>query len=133
MKLQGCIKPSVEESYGFRISQDDNMIFQLDISEMIREIIADVNTNISVDVIAAKFHNCLCNALVAMALKARKKTKLNTVALSGGVFCNSYLADKTIKLLKKNDFNVLFNIAVPSNDGGVSLGQAAIAAAVAGK
>ena len=113
--------------------QDSNMILQLDISRMIREIIADVNTNISVDIISAKFHNCLCSALVAMALEARKKTKLNTIALSGGVFCNSYLVQKTITLLKENDFDVLFNTLVPSNDGGVSLGQAAIAAAIVGQ
>ena len=133
MKLEGCITAGIEESYNFRIIQDDNKIFQLDISPMIREIIADVNSNIPVGVIAAKFHNCLSEALAAMALKAGEKTKLNTVALSGGVFCNRYLLEKTIKLLKKNDFNVLFNVVVPSNDGGVSLGQAAIAAAVVSK
>jgi hydrogenase maturation protein HypF len=133
MKLEGCIKPNVEESYGFRIIKDDNMIYQLDISRMIREIIADVGSSIPAGVIAAKFHNCLCDALVAMALKARTQTKLNTVALTGGVFCNRYLAEKTIKFLKNNNFNVLFNAAVPSNDGGVSLGQAAIAAAASGK
>jgi len=133
MKLQGCITPSIEQSYDFSIIQDSNMVFQLDIGQMVEEIITDVRANIPVDIISAKFHNCLCNALAEMALKARKKTKLNTVALSGGVFCNGYILEKTIKLLKKNKFNVLFNTAVPSNDGGVSLGQAAIAAAVAGK
>ncbi|NIA17310.1 MAG: carbamoyltransferase HypF, partial [Planctomycetes bacterium] len=133
MKLQECIMPGIEQSYGFRIIQDDNMLFKLDISRMIREIIADVNTNISAGVISARFHNCLCDALTAIALKAREKTKLNTVALSGGVFCNRYLAEKTINFLKKNDFNVLFNTTVASNDGGVSLGQAAIAAAVVSK
>ena len=133
MKLEGCIRPGIEKSYDCGIIQGNNTPFQLDISQMIRGIIADVNTNIPVDVIAAKFHNCLCDALVAMALKARKKTKLNTVALSGGVFCNRYLLEKTVKLLKKNDFNVLFNTAVPSNDGGISLGQAAIAATIIGK
>jgi len=53
---------------------------------------------------------------------------LNTVALSGGVFCNRYLTNRLIKQLKQNDFSVLFNREVPSNDGGISVGQAAIAA-----
>ncbi|MHC4225953.1 MAG: Kae1-like domain-containing protein, partial [Planctomycetota bacterium] len=47
---------------------------------------------------------------------------------SGGAFCNRYLANRLIKQLKQNDFSVLFNRQVPSNDGGISLGQAAIAA-----
>ena len=50
------------------------------------------------------------------------------VALSGGVFCNRYLTEILIKLLNKNSFSVLLNKDVPANDGGVSLGQAAIAA-----
>ena len=58
------------------------------------------------------------------------KSGLNTVALSGGVFCNRYLANRLINLLKENDFSVLFNRLVPSNDGGISLGQAAIAAKI---
>ena len=133
MKLQECINHDVEESYSFEIIQDDNAICQLDISSMLTEVIADVSENRPADVISAKFHNCLSEALVAMALTAREKTSLNIAALSGGVFCNRYLLEKTIKGLKKNDFNVLFNTEVPSNDGGISLGQAAIAAATVGK
>ena len=57
-----------------------------------------------------------------------ESSKLNTVALSGGVFCNRYLTNRLVKLLKENSFSVLFNRDVPSNDGGISIGQAAIAA-----
>ncbi|HLB73446.1 MAG TPA: hypothetical protein VJJ98_05470, partial [Sedimentisphaerales bacterium] len=60
-------------------------------------------------------------------LPAGSLSRLNTVALSGGVFCNQYLIDRLISLLKKAGFGVLFNRNVPSNDGGISLGQAAIA------
>ena len=67
-------------------------------------------------------------ALLAMAKRAGESEKLNTVALSGGVFCNRYLTNQLIKLLKQEGFCVLFNRSFPSNDGGVSLGQAAIAA-----
>jgi len=62
-----------------------------------------------------------------MAEKAREVEKLDSVGLSGGVFCNRYLTNRLVKLLKKNGFLVLFNKEVPSNDGGVALGQAAIA------
>ncbi|UCF42586.1 MAG: hypothetical protein JSV99_08285, partial [Planctomycetota bacterium] len=62
------------------------------------------------------------------AKAVRESKKLDTVALSGGVFCNRYLANRLVSLLRKNGFDVLFNRDVPSNDGGISLGQAAIAA-----
>jgi len=75
-----------------------------------------------------KFHNTIAATLLEMAKAAKKSTKLNTVALSGGVFCNRYLINRVVNLLKQNDFSVLFNRNVPSNDGGISPGQAAVAA-----
>ena len=71
----------------------------------------------------------LQSRLMSMGIyKGREITKLNIVALSGGVFCNRYLTNRLIDLLKREDFPVLFNREVPANDGGLSLGQAAIAA-----
>jgi hydrogenase maturation protein HypF len=63
-----------------------------------------------------------------MAQAARQSTRLETVALSGGVFCNRFLTDRLIRRLKQAGFTVLWNRDVPSNDGGIALGQAAIAA-----
>ena len=57
-------------------------------------------------------------------------TGLNTVALSGGVFCNRYLADRVVRRLNEAGFVVLCHRAVPANDGGIALGQAAIATSV---
>ena len=79
-------------------------------------------------IISARFHNTIAHALLTTAIKARDKTNLNTTALSGGVFCNKFLTNNLIKLLKENNFEVLFKKNFPSNDGAVSLGQAAIAA-----
>jgi len=100
------------------------------LSIMFRQLVADVKKDKDASVISAKFHNTLSIALLAMAKQARESTKLNTVALSGGVFCNRYLTNRLIKLLRKNDFRVLFNREIPANDGGISIGQAAIAANV---
>jgi hydrogenase maturation protein HypF len=55
---------------------------------------------------------------------------LEVVALSGGVFCNRFLMDRLIRRLKQEGFTVLWNRSVPSNDGGIALGQAAIAAGI---
>ncbi|MHC4195771.1 MAG: Kae1-like domain-containing protein, partial [Planctomycetota bacterium] len=68
----------------------------------------------------------LAAGLLEMAKRAGENRNLNTIALSGGVFCNRYLTNRLIKLLKRNGFCVLFNRDYPSNDGGIALGQAAI-------
>ena len=91
-------------------------------------MVYDIEEKINPGIISAKFHNTLAAALLDMAKHVRESTKLNTVVLSGGVFCNRYLLNHLIKLLRKKDFKVLFDQEVPSNDGGISLGQIAIAA-----
>jgi len=96
--------------------------------KMITQMVADIQEDCAASVVSAKFHNTLAVGLLAMAKQAREGTKLNTVAISGGVFCNRYLTNRLIGLLKKEGFRVLFNREVPANDGGLSLGQAAIAA-----
>ncbi len=95
---------------------------------MVEQLITDIQESKPSGVVSAKFHNTIADALLQMAKAARGNKKLKTVALSGGVFCNRYLTNRLVKLLKKNSFSVLFNRNVPSNDGGISVGQAAIAA-----
>jgi len=58
----------------------------------------------------------------------QKKYDLNAVVLSGGTFQNRYILEKTETLLEENGFNVYSQKLVPSNDGGIALGQLAIAA-----
>jgi len=128
--LEAIASENIEEQYDFTITIKDD-IQNIDIGPMIQEIVLDLEQNIDKGIISAKFHNTLASALVEIANRARKSTNINTAALSGGVFCNRYLLSRTIKLLKKNDFNVLFNRIVPSNDGGISIGQAAISSQVA--
>jgi len=131
MALEALIENEIEEYYDFEIIDRTGEPLQLDLGKMLKELIADIQKGLTNSVISAKFHNCLAAGLLEMAKAARESTKLNTVALSGGVFCNRYLTIRCIKLLKKTGFSVLFNREVPSNDGGISLGQAAIAAYLA--
>jgi len=133
MALEAVIEPGIDQGYGFELTRGRNLAIQLDLRPMIRELVTDVGNELSAGVIAAKFHNCMAEALFEMAKAAREKTGLQTVALSGGVFCNRYLTNRLIGLLRKNGFEVLFNREVPSNDGGISLGQAAVAAAVSSR
>jgi hydrogenase maturation protein HypF len=125
MALEAIVEDGVEEHYDFELTKDKPL--QLDLSEMIKQLIADIQGGVAAGLISAKFHNTVAAGLLELAKSARKSKKLNAVALSGGVFCNRYLTNRLVKLLKQNDFSVLFNREVPSNDGGISLGQAAIA------
>jgi len=76
---------------------------------------------------AAKFHNTIAKFTLELCDKIREKTKINKVAISGGVFQNKYLTEKVISLLESRGFVVFSHKKVPPNDGGISLGQAVIA------
>jgi len=130
MALEAIISSGTEEHYDFELTSSAGKPLQLDLRKMMMHLITDIQEDKSSSVISAKFHNTLADALLQFAKAARESKNLNTVALSGGVFCNRYLTNRLIKQLKQNDFSVLFNRNVPSNDSGISLGQAAIAARV---
>jgi hydrogenase maturation protein HypF len=74
------------------------------------------------------FHLTLAHGLLAMAGRLTAASGIHKVALSGGVFQNLLLLKLSRKLLSKNGFQVLHHGQVPANDGGISLGQAALAA-----
>jgi hydrogenase maturation protein HypF len=128
MALEAIIETGIDESYDFGLIKRDNKPVLIDLRKMLIQLIADIQKRVAGGIVSAKFHNTLAAALLNMAEAARDSTKLDTVALSGGVFCNRYLVDRLIELLKEGGFRVLFNREVPSNDGGIALGQAAIAA-----
>jgi hydrogenase maturation protein HypF len=79
--------------------------------------------------LAAGFHRTVAAVTVALCERARSGTGLSTVCLSGGVFQNMLLADLVSAGLAGAGFTVWHNERVPANDGGVSYGQAAVAAA----
>ncbi len=130
MTLEAIIAGGIEEHYDFELINNAKKPLQLDLGKMLRQIIDDIQEEQSTARISAKFHNTIAAGLLEMAKAVRESTKLSTVALSGGVFCNRYLINRLVNQLKQNDFTVLFNRKVPSNDGGISLGQAAIAAMI---
>jgi len=130
MAIEAVIETGVEERYDHELVNRPGEPVKLDLRKTIRDLVADVRSDVAGGIISAKFHNCIAAGLLEMAKAARQATRLNTTALSGGVFCNQYLTNRLVGLLKQSDFYVLFNRNVPSNDGGISLGQAAIAARI---
>ncbi len=97
------------------------------ISDVIHQIVKDMLAGISPQVISAKFHLGVAHLISFIACGIRNERKLNRVALSGGVFQNILLLEQTCKILKSDSFEVYAHSRVPTNDGGISLGQAAIA------
>ena len=129
MALEAMIQDGINDVYPVELTEQEG-VFHLQYTPVIRGVLVDINAGIDKSIIAAKFHNTVCEGLLAMALQARKATKINDVALSGGVFCNRYLANRMIERLQQEHFRVLWKKSIPVNDGGIALGQAAIAAAM---
>jgi hydrogenase maturation protein HypF len=98
-------------------------------ADLVRAVVADLLAGTNTGAVAARFHHGLAAAVVAGCSHARETTGLTTVALSGGVWQNMLLLTATVDALEAAGFTVLVHHRVPTNDGGISLGQAAVAAA----
>jgi hydrogenase maturation protein HypF len=99
---------------------------------IISGIVHDMETGVALSRICAKFHMTLIRMFSTLCEDIRTETGLNRVVLSGGVFQNSIILTGLIKSLEETNFQVFAHHLVPTNDGGISLGQAVIAAAVSG-
>ncbi len=97
--------------------------------DLLDAVVADLRARVSVPVIAARFHNGVAALVVNAASRIREETGIGAVALSGGVFQNVFLLGRAVSGLKDAGFAVLTHHRVPPNDGGISLGQAAVATA----
>jgi hydrogenase maturation protein HypF len=97
--------------------------------DLMRAAAEDLLAGVPPPVIAARLHNGVAALISRACLLLRERSGLGTVALSGGVFQNLFLLDALIHLLEQDNFRVLTHRCVPPNDGGISLGQAAVAAA----
>jgi hydrogenase maturation protein HypF len=92
-------------------------------------LLDDVGRNVPMGMISRRFHNGLVQGFVELAILLRNKTTLNRVCLSGGTFHNVYLAQRLEARLSEAAFEVFTQKEVPCGDGGLSLGQAVVAAA----
>ncbi len=98
-------------------------------ADLIAAIAADLGRGVRREVIAARFHHAVATLIADGCLLLRERHGLGTVALSGGVFQNLLLLNAAAARLEAAGFRVLVHSRVPCNDGGISLGQAVVAAA----
>ena len=115
------------EAYEFGFSYQDDAPLQVDLRPTVRAIAADLRANVGAAVVAARFHRTLARAIAATCGYAREGGAPGTVALSGGCFQNRLLAELATAELEAVGFEVLRHERVPCNDGGLALGQAAVA------
>jgi hydrogenase maturation protein HypF len=101
----------------------------LDMRPTIAEIVGDVRRGIAPASIARRFHSTIVEAIARVCGRLRAKTGRDAVVLSGGVFLNALLTEEAAARLATDGFRVYRHRQVPPNDGGLSLGQLAIAAA----
>jgi hydrogenase maturation protein HypF len=94
---------------------------------LIRAIVSDLRSGVAVPVISARFHNGLAEVILRVCARIRAEQGLGSVALSGGVWQNMLLLERTVGGLREAGFRVHQHHKIPANDGGVSLGQAMIA------
>jgi len=92
-------------------------------------MLSEWRAGVPLPLISARFHNSLSYLVVRVCQCIRDKTDLQQVALSGGVWQNMVLLTKTVDQLEQAGFSVLQHRQVPTNDGGLALGQAAVAVA----
>jgi hydrogenase maturation protein HypF len=124
VELESLADPAENRRYSFEIEPRDPWL--IDFRPMIEEI---VKTRSAPAAIAARFHNTLAAAIAETCTRLRSATQLNRICLSGGTFQNVRLLGSVCGLLRRAGFEVYLHAAIPPNDGGLALGQAAVGAA----
>jgi hydrogenase maturation protein HypF len=104
-------------------------VLELDWRPLVAAVLEDSRQGVDAGIIAARFHNSLVGAIVAVAREIGE----SRVALTGGCFQNRFLTERAARQLREAGFEVLLHRQVPPNDGGISLGQVAVAAARLGQ
>ena len=130
-RFEGQAAMLVERAIGSTVTDDCYPLIEkagaADWAPLIEAVQADLRKGTPQSLIAARFHNALAGWIVSVV----RRSEVNNVVLSGGVFQNSYLVERSARLLENLGFRVFTHQRVPPNDGGISLGQAVLAGRLA--
>ncbi len=122
MQLEAVADSRTEAAYAFESGKT------VSFGKTFEEMLHDLQAGTSKATISGKFHNTVVQAVVETAKKIRGQTGLQKVVLSGGSFQNRILLERSELKLKSAGFTVYSQSGIPSNDGGIALGQLAVAA-----
>ncbi len=124
MRLEAAICKGITTHYGYNIKKGI-----ISFGKTIEEIVHDLKSGISPGEISARFHNTVARAVVDGIMRVSDISGISDIVLSGGTFQNRYLTEKIISELSTKKFYIFYNHNIPVNDGGLALGQVAVAAA----
>lgn len=119
IELEAYVDDTITNQYEIVIEGE-----QIKLADLLRQITHDVVTNVPASIIATRFHNTIAE----LVLMCSQQAGADRVALSGGVFQNTALLQRTVTRLQAHHITALAHHQVPPNDGGLALGQAVIAA-----
>ena len=126
IELEMCQKKNEKGKYSWGLKRE-GFPWTILVAEMIREIVEDLVRGTDRGVISSRFHNSMVCLFLETCVKLRDETGLNRVAMSGGVFQNVTIMKGLTASLRDAGFQVYSHCRVPTNDGGLSLGQAVCA------
>lgn len=114
------------DKYDFDIKRSGGMA-EIGCRKMIKGVVKDLSGGADRAIVSSKFHNTVADMILKVSIVLRKKSGINKVALSGGVFQNAFLSAGAKALLTKSGFEVFTHSQVSTNDSGIPIGQIAIA------
>jgi len=124
MELEFTIASGTAESYPFRLEDSGSCVI-VDWQPILECILDDRKNAVELGMISAKFHNTMVEIVVAVV----KRIGEPRVVLSGGCFQNVYLTERAVRRLAEEGYAPYWHRLIPPNDGGISFGQVAVAAA----
>lgn len=128
IELEMAMEASHERvAYPLALVPDSNG-WLIDTRPLYEALVDDLRRGLSAGTISCRFHNGLVEMFTQLACLLREHTGLSRVCLSGGTFQNAYLLEHLCARLRESDFEVFTHAEVPAGDGGLSLGQALVAA-----
>jgi hydrogenase maturation protein HypF len=122
MEMEALVDQTVSEAYPINI---EDMI--IDPSPIFAALVGDVRAGVSPGMMAVRFHNAIANVVIEVSDRLRDVHNIQDVVLSGGVWQNMVLLQKSVTLLREKGYTVWVHRIVPANDGGIALGQVAVA------
>ena len=128
MELEMWARSSSETcGYPLAIHRQD-MHWLINTSPLFGAIVDDLRRKVGTETISRRFHNGLVDTLVRLSRLLREEYSIHQICLSGGTFNNSLVFEQLICKLESDEFKVFTHSEVPTGDGGLSLGQALVAA-----
>jgi len=118
---------ATQDDYGSMFRQGKERPYVLSVEGIFRGLLEDMEAGASIETMSTKFHNTLVRTISDVVRAIREETGIDIVVFSGGTFHNEYLENRAKEVLENQGFKVYIHEQLPVNDGGICLGQAAVA------